>query len=176
MPQYELVEVVAIGDEMVVGDTLGYAVKKAGLPKLEGTNLYREDELDEALAYVKSLNEAAELQQFMPRFDDPDVQVLLNDPNFEAVEYEDVEVPDWENSKVVYKTVEEEDIPALFARGEVDQFGRILGTDGGPVIDYTRSNIITKIGRFPKRTDTKSRIDKAREQVARARREQAVNA
>ncbi len=67
-------------------EELGYVALKEGTSKLEDSNLWLEGEgLDD---HVAELNELALLREFWPDSRDPAVTALINDPEFEPLEYE----------------------------------------------------------------------------------------
>lgn len=79
--RYVIAKVLTLDDE-----ELGYVVVKEGTSKLEDSNLWLEGEGIED--HVANLNELTLLREFWPDANDPAVQVLINDPAFEPLEYE----------------------------------------------------------------------------------------
>lgn len=146
---------------------IGYAIRKSGLLKLESVNLYDAAEFEDISNQVASLNEATALRQFWPSLSDPEVENLLADPDFESVEYEEVETIDLSKSELKYIWEEEPiyDVSGYLVREGLPK----QGTDGAPVIDYRLSNIVTTVSSVPKQTDVRGRIDAACEIVARKR-------
>lgn len=171
--EYELVAI-AGGEE---GHLIGFVIKRANLPKLEGTNIYAPDEYEEAKEQVRYLNEATALRQFWPMPNEPEVEELLNDPGFEPVEYDMVEVPDLDNSELTYDMKPGPQIATdptgnpVFGEDEVkyDDVGK-------PSINYSASTIFYKKVKAPRQTDVRGRIDRACEIVARNRMEATINA
>lgn len=84
------------------GNFLGYAIQEASALKLQSTNLYSEDEGEELANRLRELNESQAVISVWPDARDPEVQALVNDPEFEPIEYVDDEVVDDENSYIVY--------------------------------------------------------------------------
>lgn len=163
--EYELL-IVGKANELV-----GYVIRKVGLPKLESTNIYTTAQKDEAVEDLMDLNRRAMLREFWPVPTDPEVVKLIEDPDFAPVEYDEVDVPDLENSKVVYDM---KPGPAQIdpATGLVSSFAadEIKYDDAGlPIINWMASEIVYKKELQPKRTNGKSRIEKACEAVAERR-------
>lgn len=163
-------ELLAVGKE---DELVGYVIRKVGLPKLESTNIYTTAQKDEAVEDLMDLNKRAALRQFWPAPTDPEVMALLQDPDFAPVEYDEVDVPDLENSKVVYDTKPGPPIVEVY-----DGASRTIGfgpdevkydDTGQPAINWMASEIVYKKEQVPKRTDGKSRIEKACEAVAEQR-------
>ena len=71
------------------GAERGYVIAKVGTEKLEDTNLW--PDLGEARDHVTEANTLALLRQYWPNPNEPEVQELVNDPNFEPLVYEEVE-------------------------------------------------------------------------------------
>jgi hypothetical protein len=67
----------------------GYVVARIGTEKLEDTNLW--PELNEARDHVTEANNLALLRQFWPNPNEPEVQDLINDPDFSPLKYHEVE-------------------------------------------------------------------------------------
>lgn len=164
--KYEIVELAQDGD------LVGYAVRKSGTLRLDSLAIYKPEEFDEIQAVVAKHNEAALIREHWPTPNDPEVQEILNRPDFEPVRYEDVEVPDLENSEIAYVqgvAPNEESYNNAIAHGSFSPEGYVIGTDGQPVIDYPNSTIVTKVEKQPVRVDGHSRLDAACEVVARER-------
>ncbi len=168
--EFELVAV-ATQDGLVIG----YAIKKVGLPKLESVNLYTPEEIGEAREFMRDLNDRAALREFWPMPNDPEVQALISNPEFDPIEYDEVDVIDMENSKLVYdmkpgppQLDPHTGVVESFASDEVkyDEVGQ-------PIINWMASEVAYKKELQPKRTQGKSRIEVASERVARARMEAA---
>lgn len=70
---------------------------------LQSAQLWSDEELDKIDANIASLNRSEKLSTFWPRRDDPDVQTLISDPEWEPIEMEPQAVPDPENSTYVYR-------------------------------------------------------------------------
>jgi hypothetical protein len=182
--EYRLVALVSTeGVEAAEDNTLGYAIRplvgyaiRRG-QKLEGTNIYTPGELAEAKRQVAFLNEAIMLKMFWPLPTEPEVQLLLNDPSFEPPEFDEIQVPDMENSTLVYDVKPGPQIGA-------DEFNvPIYGPDevkydetGLPQVNWMSSTIVYKTVREPRGTDLRKRVDMACEIVARARVEEAYAA
>ena len=139
---------------------VGYAIKDDQADKLQSTNIYRDGEEDKLSTQLNRLNDQSALNQHWPHPQDPDVQALVNDPNYHPLEYVEQEVIDDENSYYVW--VKE---PELDENGEAT--GRMVD---GPELDREASVIRYKVGKVPVRpTDVMLRIKRACEDVARAR-------
>lgn len=162
--EYELIAVDLQGE-------IGYIVRKSGLYKLEGTNIYRADEFDEAEAHVEDMNDRAALRAYWPMPSDPDVEALLMDPAFDPVEYDEVDVIDIENSEIVHDAKPGARIGTDPVSGDPIFGPREIKYDdtGLPSINWMASSVVYKKEWQPKRTQNKSRIEVASERVARAR-------
>lgn len=100
------------------GNQLGWIIRKAGTLGIRGTNIYdNPQELDDQL---ERLNNDAKIKGHWPSLLDPDVQALIQDPQWEPLEYMEDEVMDetkssfvytedgdinWSESNIVYKTI-----------------------------------------------------------------------
>lgn len=160
-------ELLAVGkaDELI-----GYVIHKVGLPKLDSTNIYTPAEKDEAVEDLMDLNERAKLRAFWPMPTDPEVQSLISDPDFDPIEYDEVDVPDIENSDIVYDTKPGPQITTDPAGNPIFGPDEIKYDDvGKPIINWMASAIIYKKARQPRRTQGKGRIEVASERVARSR-------
>ena len=119
-----------------------------GTARLQSVNIWTDSEradLDDQLARLNSL---ISIKAHWPRQDDPDVQALLSNPEWNPVELEASEEVDEDESYIVYH---EED-------------GTINGT-----IDYDASVIVPKTVMVPSRTGVAARIRLAMETVATER-------
>lgn len=176
--QYELAEIASSSlhsPEHELRKWHGYVIKKVGLPKLESVNIYTPEEYDEACAQVNYLNEITTLREFWPAPTDPEVEALIDDPEFEPVQYDAVEVPDMDNSDLVYDTKPGARI------GTDEQGNPVFGPDevkydeeGKPTVNYRLSTITYKVEQTPRLTDTRSRIDTACEMIARKRMSEVI--
>ncbi len=149
---------------------VGYVIRKVGLLKLESINIFGVREEDEAIEMLMDLNHKAKLRQFWPSPFDTSVEKLMADPDFLPVEYDLVEVPDVENSDIVYDTKPGAKI--LDSNGEVTGFAPDevkYDEQGKPIINWMASNIVYKKEKQPKRTQGRSRLDAAMEYVANER-------
>jgi hypothetical protein len=135
----------------LAGDFLGFGIKEDGAQKLQSTHLYPEDTASaELTARLAELNTDRSLQQVWPDARDPEVQALVNDPNFEPIEMVDEDVIDMDRSYIVY----------------------IKDPEGGDTLDVdNKASVINyKKARIPARpSDFFTRTKKAQEQVARSR-------
>lgn len=84
------------------GTFVGYAVKEENNRTLQSTHLYREDEGEALAKRVAELNESQRVLGTWPDARDPDVVALVNNPNFEPIEYVENEVIDMDKSYLVY--------------------------------------------------------------------------
>lgn len=142
------------------GAFLGYGIKDDRAVKLQSANLWKDGEEQSLNDQLRRLNNQVDINKHWPHPQDPDVQKLLNDPNFFPIEYEEAEVVDDEKSNYVWKM-----------ESETDEHGNETGRMvQGSELDEEASTIVTKMGKVPKRpTDIVVRIKKASEQVARQR-------
>jgi hypothetical protein len=132
------------------GDFLGYAIRDDKALKLQSTNLYSEDEGPELADRLRELNESQAVTAVWPDARDPEVQALVNDPEFEPIEYVEDDVVDEDNSFLVY----------------------LKDPDGEDTLDIDReaSVLVYKKVRVPARpSDYFERTKKACEVVARRR-------
>jgi len=97
------------------GELVGFAIKEDGAEKLQSTHLYPEDAGEDLAKRLDELNNDADLQSVWPDAKDPEVQVLVNDPNFEPVEMVLDDVVDMENSYLVpMVNMHGEEIPGVW--------------------------------------------------------------
>lgn len=75
---YEIVELLDAAE-----NTVGYAIRKEGTLKLDSLNIYAPEEYDKLLVEVKNRRERALLTQHWPDPNEPEVQALVEDPNFD---------------------------------------------------------------------------------------------
>lgn len=157
---------------VVVGlaDKSGFVIRHEESDKLESVWILTADEAQEQ---ADQINFQAKLAEHLPNAHDPEVQALVNDPDFSPVEYEDVEVPDYERSNIVYVTKPGRKI---IADGEVAFAPDEIKYDdtGQPVINWQASDVVTKIEKQPKRVSGLGRIGAAVEQVAHKRLKEAT--
>ena len=137
------------------GSNIGFAVHKEGTLKLEDTNIWTTEESDQLAEHVGALNNRVELQAHWPNAQDPDVLELIEDPNFEALEYED---QDGVDQGRLYDLVQE---------GEI----RITEEDGEQIVDPRDSHLIPTISERVLKDPAQpmNRYRKASEIVARRR-------
>lgn len=91
------------------GDFLGYGIRKPEPSlQLKSVNIWSEEERADLERQTQRLNGDIELKAHWPKVDDPEVLKLIQDPNWEPIEMEEVQEVDEENS--LY-------IPALNAAG-----------------------------------------------------------
>ncbi len=89
---YEIVKVSTLD-----GEPIGYAVWRVGTEKFEDTNLWTEKDSDALKAHVADQNHRVTLQEHWPDAKDPEVEELINDPEFEPLKFVQVEsvTPVW---------------------------------------------------------------------------------
>lgn len=132
-----------------LGWTIGHFEKN--VYKLHTTNLWQENEGDDLKDQLLRLNDQVDIKAFWPDVREPEVQALLNDPNWAPVQKVPVEVPDNEKSLFVYleEPREEDGFP-----GRIDE--------ENSVIVYTEIMV-------PSPADNLRRVKQACEIVARER-------
>jgi hypothetical protein len=126
---------------------LGVSIKPVGGDRLQTVNIWTETEVDDFKKTLAGLNDEDLIRQFWPNAHDPEVGVLVENPNWEPLALHEESVPDWENSQVVD-----------------DDFGGI---------DMERSRISYKKALVPDPQEAQNRYFKAQEIVARKRAEVA---
>lgn len=131
------------------GNFRGYTILKFN--KLGSTNLWPEGEIEDLKQQIARLNDDSNIKQFWPNTRDPDVQALLNDPNFLPYDTVDEQVMDDANSYLVYDES---------TRTEYDS----------PVIDMAKSVLAYKTVKVPVNSaEVQIRFKRAHEIVARRR-------
>lgn len=142
------------------GEFLGYAVKETSAKKLQSTNLWFDGEEDKLEENLNRLNNQIDINAHWPDPRDPDVLLLLSDPEFMPIEYEDQEVVDDEHSTYVW-----------LMEAETDLYGNPTGEMvEGPLLDHDRSDLHYKVVSVAKNpSDVVYRTRAACEQVARSR-------
>ena len=144
----------AVGIYTLEGDFWAYGIK--GPNKLQSPNVYFAGEEGQLNDRLNELNAGQDIRSTWPHPQDPDVQELLNDPNFHPIEYTETKVLDKENSYLVY-------------------FDEMYTEDGkyderSGDIDESRSVLRYKKAKIPTRpSDMKLRLQDAMEAVARNR-------
>lgn len=145
-------EAVAVYD--LDGGFIGYGVRKnePGIFKLHTQNLWSETREDVAAlqSQLTLLNADVDIRAHWPRYEDPEVQALLADENFEPVQYEPAEVVDDEKSIYVWIEPPSDENP----------YGKM---------DEDKSVIVTKVISAPTPASMSNRRRKAMEVVARRR-------
>lgn len=142
-------EIVLIYD--IKGTFRGYTILNAN--KLASTNLWPDAELKDLQMQIDRLNEGTNIKQFWPNTRDPEVQALLNDPNFMPYETTTEQAVDEENSYYVWDRVTQDGQPAP-----------------GASIDHNASVIAYKAIQVPVRPEEVTiRFKRAHEIVARRR-------
>lgn len=132
------------------GNHRGYCVLKDEANKLNSVNLWAESEVTEFQGVLDHLNGSVAISNHWPDITDPEVQGLLNDPQFHPVKMYQANVVDEENSHYVFLK---------------DKDGR--DTED---LDETASVIATVSRMVPvNQSDVTVRVRAAREQVARKR-------
>src|SRR4051812_13297870 len=135
------------------GDFLGYSIKNQAVDKLHNNNLWAESDVDDLKAQLVRLNDETAILAYWPDIRDPEVEALLNDPNFEPLTLSAVEVVDEDNSVFVWITEPTDEDPF----GEMDRDASVL----------VYKNIMA-----PAPVDVHRRNKKAQEIVARKRAKQ----
>lgn len=143
----------AVGVYDLDGQFLGYSIREDGVPRLHTANLWTEDagDITDLQAQLGRLNDAIDIRAYWPNVRDPEVEALLDDPEFQPLAMSAVEVVDEDNSIRVW--IEEPDF---------DQ-----GTPG--ILDVDNSHIAYKFVDAPAPADVKLRVKNACEIVARRR-------
>lgn len=139
------------------GGFRGYAIKKLDVPKLDSVNIWAEGEEAQVKEALDKLNNENLLRQFWPDFADPDVLTLVEDPDWESLELEEVDTIDHEKSTLV-----------PIYESYIDEFGGRQSRDTGEV-DWAKSTIVFKKVMAPNAQKAQARVFKAMEQVARQR-------
>lgn len=91
------------------GEFKGYSILNGN--KLASSNLWPDSEFKDLEAQVNRLNEDVNIKQFWPSTRDPEVQALLNDPNFMPYETTTEQVVDEERSYYVWDKMDEHGQP-----------------------------------------------------------------
>src|SRR5687768_5434425 len=94
--QYEAVYLYDRNNQFV-----GAAIRKTDVLKLESVNIWTQDETEDFKKTLSGLNDEQELRAFWPDAHDPEVGVLVEDPEWEPLELHEEDVPDWDNSTVI---------------------------------------------------------------------------
>jgi hypothetical protein len=133
------------------GSFLGYGIKQEGVDKLLNNNLWTEspEDVSDLKAQLSRLNEAVDIRAYWPNVRDPEVQELVNNPNWEPLEYSPVEVVDEENSIQIWEKEPDNEQPGI--------------------LDHEASVIVYKHVMAPAPAHVQARIKKACETVARRR-------
>lgn len=134
------------------GEFLGLSIYKPGAQKLHTANLWQntpEDTADLA-RQLERLNDDVDVRAFWPDVRDPEVQELLDDPEFEKLKLSPVEVVD--EDKSVFVWIEEP--------SDENPYGKA---------DPELSVIVYKNEMAPAPVDVQARVKKACEVVARRR-------
>jgi hypothetical protein len=138
------------------GNFLGATIYQDGSKKLHTANLWQEEDHADLKAQLDRLHDNTDVRAFWPNVQDPDVQAILAQEDFEPVGTSPVTVVDEDASFFVWIEEPTDENP----------YGRM---------DEEASNLVYKTVDAPNPTDVKSRIMKACEIVARARAEEAAN-
>jgi hypothetical protein len=133
------------------GAFLGYGIKNSASQKLHTMNLWTEDQIDNLEDQLQRLNERTGILAHWPMLGDPEVQVLLNDPTWEPVANEPVEIVDEDKSTFVW--IRKPDL----ANGDVGE------------MNEDASDIVFKTVMEPPPVLVQARIKKAQEIVATRR-------
>lgn len=128
---------------------LGYSIKQDGVDKLYNNNLWSQDDIEDHKEQVQRLNAATDIRQFWPDVRDPEVQELVNNPDWEPLEYSPIEVVDEDNSVFVWDLEPSDMHPGVMNQDE--------------------SVILYKTVQAPAPAHVHARIKKACEIVARER-------
>lgn len=139
------------------GNFLAFTIGKAGpdgtFLKLHTTNVWAQEDGVDLSQQIERLNDQNNILPFWPQVRDPEVQALLDDPEFEPVQLSSLEIPD--ETKCVYVYLEP-------PREE----------DGFPgAIDENNSIIVMKTIMAPSSAATLKRAKAACEVIARQRME-----
>lgn len=133
------------------GEFVGYSIKNRDYPKLQTMNIWGADEGEALDEQVARLNNKVGILDHWPALEDPEVQALLKDPNWEPVQDVPTEFVDEENSILIWKRVPQPD----------------LGFDG--VLDEDASTIFYKTVMITPQVLVQARWKKAQELIARKR-------
>lgn len=139
------------------GNFLAYTIAKTDaqgtLLKLHTTNIWALEDSGDLTGQIERLNDQGDILAYWPDVRDPDVQALLNDPNWEPTQLFPIEVPDESKCVYVYHEPPREE-------------------DGFPgAIDEDNSIIVMKTVMAPSSSATMNRVKNACETVARMRKE-----
>lgn len=154
---------------------LGVAIKKTDAPKLHSVNVWGDSPEDVAdfKKTLASLNDEQDLRQFWPAANDAEVADLVADEAWEPLELHEEQVPDWENSTLVYRR---DSVYGYDYDGQTDTLTpRPNPSTGQPEwretdeLDGERSNILMKKALVPDPMEAQARFFKAQEVVARRR-------
>lgn len=134
------------------GNFLGYSIRQDGVDKLHNNNLWTEsaDDVADLKAQLARLNDSTAIQAYWPDVRDPEVQTILDDPNFEPLTLSPVEVVDHDSSVFIW--IEEPN--------DENPYGKM---------DEKASVILYKNEMAPSPVGVQARIKKACEIVARQR-------
>lgn len=124
---------------------IGVAIKKSDAPKLQSVNIWSDspEDIADFKRTLTDLNDENVLRQFWPSAHDPEVGALVEDPDWEPLELNEADVPDWDASTVID-----------------DEFGGI---------NMEKSTIVYKKAMVPDPTEAQNRYYKAQRIVASAR-------
>lgn len=133
------------------GEFLGYSIQQEGIEKLLNNNLWSEspEDTEDLKAQLARLNEAVDIRAFWPNIRDPEVQELINNPDWEPLQMSKVEVVDEDNSLFIWLEEPSDESPG------------IMDTENS-IIEY-------KLVDAPAPTDVQARWKKACEVIARQR-------
>lgn len=139
------------------GEFLGYSIKKQGAKKLHTMNLWEDTDDDKAdlAQQISVLREGADIRNFWPDVNDPLVQALLDDEDWEPVPLVETQVIDEEASDLVF--------------GEEDPLTLVK-----PLLEE-ESNVAYKAVWVPSPVGIQNRIRKACEIVAQHYASEAAN-
>lgn len=134
------------------GKFLGVSIYQPGAQKLQTANLWTDSEEDQKdLAdQLQRLNANVDIRAYWPDVRDPEVQVLLNDPEWEPLALSPSPVMDEENSVIVWDVEPSDENP----------YGRM---------NEELSVIVEKTVMVPSPVEVQARVKKACEVVARER-------
>jgi hypothetical protein len=148
------------------GTFVGYSIIGSEF-KLQTTNLYSDQEQPQLQEQLERLNTNHDLRQTWPHPQDPEVQEIVNNPEWMPIEYIDAEMVDDEHSYYVWKQEPLMDENMQYVTNPVD--GTIVMVQGTE-LDETASVIRYKWGKVPKNpSDQMLRLKAACEAVARRR-------
>lgn len=82
------------------GNQLGWIIRASGTLGIKGSNIY--DNIQEVEEQLELLNNDVKAKAHWPQLNDPDVQALIKDPQWEPLELEEVDTIDNERSNFVY--------------------------------------------------------------------------